>query len=82
MVRCTLDEGSIGWGEGLPREYVTGETIDTVLTQIRDTDWRSQLGGTFGNLSEAIAVCDQIQPLPRPRTSGTALAIRSGVRWS
>jgi len=28
LVRCELDDGSIGWGEGLPRSYVTGETID------------------------------------------------------
>lgn len=25
---CELNDGSVGWGEGLPREYVTGETID------------------------------------------------------
>ncbi len=65
VVKCTLDVGNVGWGEGLPREYVTGETIDTVHTQVRDIDWRSQLGGTFQNLHEAIAVCDQIS-LPRP----------------
>ena len=62
VARCKLDQGSIGWGEGLPREYVTGETIDTAFTQFQDTDWPSQLGGTFSNLGEAIAVCDEIQP--------------------
>ncbi len=65
VVQCTLDEGHIGWGEGLPREYVTGETIDTVLAQVRDTDWRSQLSAAFQNLSDAISICDQIS-LPRP----------------
>lgn len=28
IVRCELENGCLGWGEGLPRSYVTGETID------------------------------------------------------
>jgi L-alanine-DL-glutamate epimerase-like enolase superfamily enzyme len=31
VVRCKLDDGTVGWGEGLPREYVTGETIDSTF---------------------------------------------------
>ena len=31
FVRVETDDGRVGWGEGLPREYVTGETIDTCL---------------------------------------------------
>ena len=27
-VRLTLDDGTVGYGEGVPREYVTGETVD------------------------------------------------------
>ncbi len=30
IVRCELDNGMVGWGEGLPRPYVTGESIDNV----------------------------------------------------
>ncbi len=30
-----LDDGTIGYGEGLPRSYVTGETTETVVEQIR-----------------------------------------------
>jgi muconate cycloisomerase len=63
VVRCRLDEGRIGWGEGLPREYVTGETIETALAQARDTHWQSQLGGSFASLGEAIAVCERISPV-------------------
>jgi muconate cycloisomerase len=58
-----LDEGSIGWGEGLPRDYVTGETIDDTLTQVRETDWPTQLGGSFSGISEAIAICDPMNPV-------------------
>ncbi len=28
FVRCELEDGTVGFGEGLPREYVTGETWD------------------------------------------------------
>ena len=27
IVRATLDSGEVGYGEGVPRPYVTGETI-------------------------------------------------------
>jgi muconate cycloisomerase len=27
LVRLVLDDGSVGWGEGIPRDYVTGETV-------------------------------------------------------
>ena len=31
VVRCELDDGTVGHGEGVPRDYVTGETADTAL---------------------------------------------------
>jgi muconate cycloisomerase len=30
-VRVTLDDGVVGYGEGVPRDYVTGETTDTAV---------------------------------------------------
>jgi len=61
VVCCQLDDGTMGWGEGLPREYVTGETIDTVLEQFRSTDWRRQLGERFDDVAGAIALCERIR---------------------
>ena len=29
VVRCMLSDGTVGYGEGVPRDYVTGETIDS-----------------------------------------------------
>jgi muconate cycloisomerase len=40
LVRCVLDDQTQGFGEGVPREYVTGETIDSALDLLR----RSKLG--------------------------------------
>jgi muconate cycloisomerase len=37
VVSVTLDDGSVGWGEGVPREYVTGETPDTSLARVVDS---------------------------------------------
>ncbi len=31
LVRAVSDDGAQGWGEGCPRRYVTGETMDTAM---------------------------------------------------
>ncbi|MGQ0633861.1 MAG: enolase C-terminal domain-like protein [Planctomycetaceae bacterium] len=64
IVCCRLDDGTLGWGEGLPRAYVTGETIDSAFEHLRQTDWRAALGGDCANLSAAIAACDAIKLAP------------------
>jgi L-alanine-DL-glutamate epimerase-like enolase superfamily enzyme len=42
LVRCVLDDGSEGFGEGVPRDYVTGETIDSVFALLRRSDLAGQ----------------------------------------
>jgi muconate cycloisomerase len=42
LVRCVLEDGTEGFGEGVPRDYVTGETIETVLELLGRTDLRGQ----------------------------------------
>ena len=61
IVRCELDNGAIGWGEGLPRPYVTGETIDNVWSLIAASDLARQLAQPFDNLTQAITLTDQIK---------------------
>lgn len=36
VVRVQLSDGSVGYGEGVPREYVTGETAETALARVVD----------------------------------------------
>lgn len=43
VVRCVLADGTEGWGEGVPREYVTGETATSALAMLRRSDLPSQL---------------------------------------
>lgn len=52
VVRCTLADGTIGWGEGVPREYVTGETAESATALLR----RSNLGDQLGQYDDFAAV--------------------------
>lgn len=60
VVRCDLDNGATGWGEGLPRPYVTGETIDDAWSLLEKNDLARQLSEPFGNLTQAIKLSDQL----------------------
>jgi L-Ala-D/L-Glu epimerase / N-acetyl-D-glutamate racemase len=42
IVRCQLSDRSQGFGEGVPRDYVTGETIDSSLELLKNSDLPSQ----------------------------------------
>lgn len=44
VVRAELSDGSIGYGEGVPRPYVTGETVDTAFALLASHDWAAQIG--------------------------------------
>lgn len=44
IVAAHLAGGSVGYGEGVPREYVTGETCDSALARLRDEYGPSLIG--------------------------------------
>ena len=54
VVRCELSDGTIGWGESVPRSYVTGETIDTVMEQFLQADLAAAFGGTYSGMDDVI----------------------------
>ena len=39
VVRLERPDGAVGWGETLPRPYVTGETLESVVQDIRQVLW-------------------------------------------
>lgn len=43
VVRVQLSDGKVGFGEGVPREYVTGETIDSAIELLKRSDLARQL---------------------------------------
>ncbi|MBL8796952.1 MAG: dipeptide epimerase [Planctomycetia bacterium] len=60
VVRCVLDDGTEGFGEGVPREYVTGETIDSSLALLKRTDWGGQLERCF-DFPAAVALAERLR---------------------
>ncbi len=57
IVRIRLNDGSVGWGEGVPREYVTGESADTALDLLKRSDLQSQ----FDDCRDFAGALDQIE---------------------
>ena len=65
IVRCVLKDGSEGFGEGVPRDYVTGETIGSVFELLR----RSDLVGRSEDCRDferAVGLAERLQLAPVP----------------
>jgi muconate cycloisomerase len=62
FVRCELADGTIGWGEGVPRSYVTGESPAGCLEQFAATPVAEQLDADCSSWSDVIRLCDRFQP--------------------
>lgn len=60
IVACRLADGTLGYGEGVPREYVTGETIDEALALLRRTAW-SGLAADLQSFADAVALADGLR---------------------
>ena len=54
VVRMELADGRIGWGETLPRPYVTGETLDSVVEDIEHTLWPQHVRAPRAPLPERV----------------------------
>ncbi len=84
LVRCRLADGTEGWGEGVPRSYVTGETPDGALEQLSRTPLAEQLHGDCTGWPDVLRLCEAFQP---PLADGdqrgcTANALRCAVELS
>ena len=65
FVKCTTDDGHGGYGECLPREYVTGEDRDVAFKLLRNAFLPRLLGMKFSSLEEVktfLAECDGKAP--------------------
>ena len=68
ILRLTTEEGEVGWGECCPRDYVTGETIESCVRDISETfvpDIAGQEFQSFNELSECLEGI--LKPLGRDR---------------
>src|SRR3954451_15892716 len=60
VVRCVLSDGTVGYGEGVPRDYVTGETIDFAIDLLRTSDLPAQLAGC-ADFVQAVQLAERIK---------------------
>ena len=65
VVRCELSDGSIGYGEGVPRDYVTGETIDFSLDLLKRSQIEKQLGPCTDFIA-AVHLAERLRLAPVP----------------
>jgi muconate cycloisomerase len=62
IVRITLADGHVGHGEGVPRAYVTGETLESTFAVLQAHDW-AKLVGRPANFSDVV---QRVQGLTLP----------------
>jgi len=65
FLKCVTDSGAVGFGECLPRKYVTGETRDGAFDLLRESVLPHLRGLTFASLAEVedfLARCDGRAP--------------------
>lgn len=65
FIRCTTESGAVGYGESLPREYVTGESQESTHGLLRDEILPRLLGKSFadfGQVRQYLLRCDGKMP--------------------
>jgi muconate cycloisomerase len=62
LVECKLADGTSGWGEGVPRSYVTGETPAGCVELLAKTPIAGQLSADCQTWADVIAVCEGFRP--------------------
>jgi L-alanine-DL-glutamate epimerase-like enolase superfamily enzyme len=62
-VRLRLDDGTVGYGEGVPRQYVTGETIESALAALCDEQVPALLGRELESPADVPAAIDAAAPV-------------------
>jgi muconate cycloisomerase len=65
VVRCVLENGTEGFGEGVPREYVTGETIEASWSLLQRSDIAAQLSPCT-DFPAAVALAERLRLAPVP----------------
>jgi muconate cycloisomerase len=65
LIRCVLEDKTEGVGEGVPRKYVTGETIDSALDLLKRSDLPAQLE-ECSDFARAVGLAERLQVAPVP----------------
>ena len=78
VVRLTADDGTVGHGEGLPRPYVTGETVETCIDHIVKCLWPAIAQFDFPALAPGPDPIRVLDPVDRALPDGEANGV---VAW-
>lgn len=65
LVRCVLSDGTVGYGEGVPREYVTGETAESALELLKRSDLAAQFTDCQ-DFPQALEMIERFRTAPVP----------------
>ncbi len=76
VVRCTLSDGTVGYGEGVPRDYVTGETAGSTLDRLRAAGLGGQLAAECTCFTDAVSLAER---LTLPADAGDDRLIRGNA---
>src|SRR5262245_51348125 len=84
IVRCVLEDGTQGFGEGVPREYVTGETIDSAIDLLKRSDLGAQLD-PCRDFPAAVRMAEHLRLAPVPGDdrdcAGNAARCAAELAW-
>jgi L-alanine-DL-glutamate epimerase-like enolase superfamily enzyme len=78
VVRLTADDGAVGYGEGLPRPYVTGETVGTCIDHIAHCLWPAITDSEFPALTPGPDPVGTLAPVDRALPDGESNGV---VAW-
>src|SRR5919106_4609673 len=59
FLRMGLDSGVHGWGEALPRAYVSGESRQDAFAMLRDAVLPALIGRTFQSFPEVVSFLEK-----------------------
>ena len=80
FLQCTLDDGSIGFGESLPRAYVSGESRDGAVALLAERVLPRLIGHSFGEMTEVRAFTPELLSIPSSRPLRRRLFALPGSR--
>ena len=81
LVRVTATDGRIGFGECVPRSYVTGETIESVRETLTTHLARPWIGRQFGSFEQVVGAITEGLDADLVALSGDPLEFTTAVQW-
>lgn len=75
FVKIEMENGKIGFGESLPRVYVTGETQESVIEKLKQILPASFLGRSFQSFEEVVDFCGSLNELSGAAKCACELAL-------